>query len=107
MSSKQMLIALALGLSLSGCTTVYKTAGDIEPGFGEAAAYDAAMQTINPAPVYAENGAQPGDNGDRAAQAVKRYRTDQVNARHKEEVQSSRNSGLSTTQTTGSGGSPR
>ena len=39
---------------------------------------NAAMQIINPDPVSAEGGAQPGDNGDKGADAVARYRTDQV-----------------------------
>ena len=39
------------------------------------------------------------------AAAVARYRTDQVNARHKAEVSAARSAGLSTTQ--GSGGGPR
>ena len=107
MSSKRLLVILAASGILSACNTVHKTAGDIDPGFGEAAKYDAALQIINPAPVYAENGAQPGDNGDRGAQAVKRYRTDQVNARHRQEVNSAKAGALSTTQQTGSGGSPR
>ena len=49
-----------------------------DKAFGEAVKYNNAIQTINPAPVYAEQGAQPGDNGDKGAQAVKRYRTDKV-----------------------------
>ena len=40
--------------------------------------YDAAIQTINPAPVYAADAAQPGSNGDVGAKAVERYRTDKV-----------------------------
>jgi hypothetical protein len=39
-----------------------------------------AIQTIDPDPVYAPDGAQPGDNGDKGAQAVKRYRTGDVMA---------------------------
>ena len=104
MSFRRLLI-LAGCAALGACNTVHQTSADIDPGFGEAEVYNAAIQTINPAPVYAENGAQPGDNGDRAAQAVKRYRMDQVNARHKAEAQAARSSGLSTTQNqSGSGG---
>jgi hypothetical protein len=104
-----MLIPLLAGMvAVGGCNTVHKTSADIDPGFGEAAKYDAALQIINPAPVYAENGAMPGDNGDRGAQAIKRYRTDQVNARHKQEVNSARAGALSTTQAQGGGsGGPR
>ena len=46
----------------------------VDPGFGEALRYDQALQTIDPDPVYAENGAKPGDNGEKAAEATKRYR---------------------------------
>jgi len=50
----------------------------VDPGFGETVKYAAAAQTIDPDPVYAPDGAQPGDNGDKGAHAVKRYRTDAV-----------------------------
>jgi hypothetical protein len=52
----------------------------VDPGFGETVKYAAAVQTIDPDPVYAPDGAQPGDNGDKGAHAVKRYRTDAVKA---------------------------
>ena len=75
---------------------------------GEAVKYNAAIQTINPDPVYAAGGALPGDNGDQRRAAVKRYRTDKVSARHKAEANSARSGGLSTTQSTGGGsGGPR
>lgn len=107
MFSRRMLITAVLCAGLGACNTVNKTSADIDPGFGEAVKYDAALQIINPAPVYAEGGALPGDNGDRGAQTVKRYRTDQVNARHRAEVSASRAGALSTTQATGGGGGPR
>jgi len=94
--SSRLLRTLALGAilgqALTACNTVHKNIGQEDPGFGEAAKYNAALQTINPAPVYAEGGAQPGDNGDKGAQAVKRYRTDTVKK-------------LETMQTTGTSGS--
>ncbi len=68
-------IALAL---LAGCDTVNPQTGSLDPGFGEAVKYNAAIQTIDPDPVYAEDGAQPGDSGAKGAAAVKRYRTDAV-----------------------------
>ncbi len=68
-------IALAL---LAGCDTVNPHTGSLDPGFGEAVKYNAAIQTIDPDPVYAEDGAQPGDSGAKGAAAVKRYRTDAV-----------------------------
>jgi hypothetical protein len=77
MSSRLLLAPLALGL-LAGCNTVNPQTGSIDPGFGEAVKYDQAVQTIDPDPVYTADGAQPGDQGDKAAAAVKRYRTDAV-----------------------------
>ena len=77
MSSKLLLASLALGL-LAGCNTVNPQTGSVDPGFGEAVKYDQAVQTIDPDPVYTADGAQPGDHGDKAAAAVKRYRTDAV-----------------------------
>lgn len=79
MSSRLLPIAIA-AVAVCGCSTVKKNIGQEDPAFGEAVKYNAAIQTINPAPVYAAEGAQPGDNGDRGAQAVKRYRTGQVKA---------------------------
>jgi hypothetical protein len=69
--------ALAL-LALGACNTVNSHIGDEDALMGEAVKYDAAIQTINPAPVYTVASAQPGSNGDVGAKAVKRYRTDQV-----------------------------
>jgi hypothetical protein len=89
-------------VALGGCNTVNSHIGDEDPLFGEAAKYNAAIQTINPDPVYDENGAVPGDSGAHGAEAIKRYRTDKVSERHRQESrQNSR--GLSTTG--GSGGS--
>ena len=95
MSSKLMLIAAA-ATALSACSTMNKPVGVEDPGMGEAVKCNAALQTINPTPVYGPNGAQPGDNGDKGAQAVKRYRSDQV-----KQVES-----MGTTAGSGSGGSP-
>ena len=95
MSSKLLLIA-AGGLALGACSTMNKNIGQEDPALGEAAKYNAALQTINPDPVYPPGSAQPGDNGAKGANAVKRYRSDAV-----KQVESM--------QTTGSsgGGSPR
>ena len=72
MSSKLGLIVVsAAALAVSGCSSV-------DPGLGEAQRYDMAIQTIDPDPVYPADSAKPGDNGDKAAQATKRYRTDKV-----------------------------
>jgi predicted small secreted protein len=94
MSSKRLLIAASC-LALAGCNTVDKNIGQEDPYLGEAVRYNAAVQTINPDPVYAADAAQPGDNGKKGADAVKRYRNDQVNQRHRTE--SRQNSALSTT----------
>jgi hypothetical protein len=77
MSYRLLIAPLALGL-LSGCNTVQPLTQSVDPGFGEAAKYNAAVQIIDPYPVYTAEGAQPGDHGDKGAQAVKRYRSNQV-----------------------------
>ena len=79
MSSKLLFVPIGLML-LAGCNTVHPQSESVDPGFGEAQKYNAAVQTIDPDPVYAEDGSQPGENGDRAAQSVKRYRTGSVKA---------------------------
>jgi len=77
MSCKHRVPTLAmvsvLALVASGCAPV-------DPGFGEAQHYDMAIQTIDPDPVYPEEGAKPGDSGVKASEATKRYRTDKVKA---------------------------
>lgn len=82
MSFKHLLIGAGC-LALAACNTANSHIGDEDPYVGEAVRYNAAIQTINPDPVYAENGSQPGDNGEKGAEAVKRYRTDKVNDRHR------------------------
>jgi type IV pilus biogenesis protein CpaD/CtpE len=93
MSSSTRLLLAAATFALAGCNTANTHIGDEDPGMGEAVRYNAALQTINPTPVYPPTAAQPGDNGDKGAHAVKRYRTDQV-----KEVETMR------TSTGGSGG---
>jgi hypothetical protein len=78
MSSKRVLIAAAACAGLAACNTAQTHIGDESPVLGEATAYDNAIQTINPRPVYSANSAQPGSNGEVGAAAVKRYRTDKV-----------------------------
>jgi hypothetical protein len=77
------LLAAAALLALAACRTtsdqhLASQAGSLDAAFGETTKYNAAMQIINPDPVYPDGGAQPGDNGDKGADAVRRYRTDQV-----------------------------
>jgi hypothetical protein len=69
---------LPLLLALGACNTANTHIGDEDPAIGEAVKYDAAIQTINPAPVYSANATQPGSNGDVGASAVKRYRNGAV-----------------------------
>ena len=79
MFSKRVWFAVAACTSLAGCTSLVQShIGDEDPALGEAFRYDTAMQVINPAPVYGPDSTQPGSNGDKGAQAVKRYRTDKV-----------------------------
>ena len=78
MCSKLMLGGPLAVLLLAGCDTLNQNNLSPDPGFGEAAKYNAAVQIIDPDPVYDPDGAQPGDSGDKGAAAVKRYRTDQV-----------------------------
>lgn len=94
MSSRFLLIA-AGSIVLASCNTMYTHIGDVDPGMGEAVAYDSAVEIVNPTPVYSADSAKPGDNGDKGAQAVVRYRTDKV-----KEVQNIRTS-------SGTGGGPR
>ena len=55
-----------------------KNIGQEDPALGESVKYDAALQIINPDPVYPAGAAQPGDSGVKGAAAVKRYRADAV-----------------------------
>ena len=77
MSFKHLLLGASC-LALCACNTANTHIGDEDPYLGEAVRYNAAIQTINPDPVYSANGAQPGSNGEKGAKAVKRYRTDSV-----------------------------
>lgn len=95
MSSRLTLIVSALLLT-SGCSTGYtKHIGEEDPGLGETVKYNAAMQIINPDPVYPPGTAQPGDNGAVGQAAMKRYRTDAVK----------KTEAISSTQTSSGGGS--
>jgi alanyl-tRNA synthetase len=78
--SYKLLLAPAALVLISGCQTspALPQAGSLASGFGEVVKYNTAIQVIDPDPVYPEGGAQPGDHGEKGANAVKRYRTDQV-----------------------------
>jgi hypothetical protein len=100
------LLGLGLGaLALASCNTANTHIGDEDAGLGEAVKYNAALQTINPAPVYTLAEAKPGDNGEHAANAVKRYRNDEVKDRHKAEANAGIAGALSTTRGSSGGGS--
>lgn len=92
MSFKSIVAAALAAPLLAGCAT---QGGDLalsaDPNFGEASRYNAAVQTIDPAPVYAVDGAQPGDHGEKGAAAVERYRNDQVKS--VEQIRTSSDSG--------------
>ena len=64
-----------LTLAVPAVATAMVTAcAPVDAGLGEAVRYDMAIQTVNPDPVYPDDGAQPGDSGEKGADAVKRYR---------------------------------
>ena len=77
MSSKRISLVLAASL-LAGCETIDPVSESTDPGFGETVKYNAAVQTVNPEPVYAAGSALPGEDGQRGAEAAKRYRSDKV-----------------------------
>jgi hypothetical protein len=62
-----LLVTLPL---LAGC--VNEPIGQRDPAIGEAVRFNAAIQTINPDPVYAQGSAQPGDSGTHGAKAVEK-----------------------------------
>jgi hypothetical protein len=66
-----MMLAGTVALGSAACVPT-------DVGLGESVKYAQAVQTIDPDPVYGPDAAQPGDNGDKGSQAVKRYRTNQV-----------------------------
>ena len=78
MSSKLLAAASLSLLVLTGCSSLNQNNISPDPAFGEAAKYNAAVQTVDPDPVYSEEDAQPGENGAKGAAAVRRYRTDSV-----------------------------
>jgi hypothetical protein len=77
MSSKLTAALLVLPL-LAACEGIDPVSESADPGFGEAVKYNAAIQTVNPDPVYDASDAVPGQNGQRGADATKRDRSGQV-----------------------------
>ena len=74
----RLTLPLAALVALGGCNTAQSHIGDEDAFLGEAVKYNAALQTINPDPIYPAEAAKPGDGGAVGAAAVKRYRTDKV-----------------------------
>ena len=70
--SSRFVLVIPASLLLAGCLN--EPIGVRDPSLGEDVKYDAAIQTVNPDPVYPPEAAQPGDNGEHAAKAVERYR---------------------------------
>ena len=99
MSSKRLWLTVLACSAVAGCNTAQTHIGDESATLGEAFRYDAAVQIINPAPVYAANSTQPGSNGDVGANAVKRYRSDKVKQPASQQT--------STSVTGGGGGGPQ
>ncbi len=103
MSCKMIVLGALPLLALAGCESLGQAnspppGASLDPGFGESVKYNAAIQTVDPDPVYAETDAQPGSSGAKGAAAVTRYRTDAV-----KQVES-----LTTTESTsGSGSGPQ
>lgn len=80
MRSKAALIpAGTLLCVMAGCAPV-------DSGFGEAVRYDMAVQTIDPDPVYPENAAKPGGNGEHGQKATERYRKGTTKALRRESI---------------------
>jgi hypothetical protein len=99
--SSRLLGAIATVAMLSGCQSdPLPQAGSLDAGFGEVSRHNAAVQIINPDPVYPAGGAQVGDNGEKGADATKAYRTGKTMDQHKTEA---RQKGTQST-TSGSGG---
>lgn len=79
MSFKRSILCGAALLALGACATTDPVTGSVDRNFGEAVAWNKAVQTINPDGTPATPGAaQPGGSGDVAAGAAERYRTDRV-----------------------------
>ena len=93
MSSKILLLAAA-SLALAACNTTFGDINPSDPALGESVKYNAAVQTIDPDPVYDEGGSQPGDSGAKGAEAVKRYRTGQVTEVQQQTSSSSAGAGV-------------
>ncbi len=75
---RKWIIAVSLGLAVSGCASIedMEFAGYQDPGFGEANRATYAAMVVNPDPVYEDP--IPPTSAEHAAQAIDRYRNDKV-----------------------------
>jgi hypothetical protein len=103
MRCKEILAVLSVTV-LAGCASVDPVSQSPDPAFGESVRYNAAIQTVNPNPVYPADSSQPGERGDVAQESVERLRTGQTGDRHNSEVSSAKSSTVSTTTGVASGG---
>lgn len=104
MNSKlKLMTALAIGASLSGCATVadQEFLGYQDPGFGEANRATYAAMVVNPDPQY--DTPIPLTSAEHAAQAIERYRNDEVKVPERQTTTQSVGGG--TGSSTGSSGS--
>lgn len=71
-------LAMALSLLAAGCTSIAdkELIGFQDPGFGEANRATYAAMVVNPDPQY--DNPIPPTSAEHAAQAIERYRKDQV-----------------------------
>jgi hypothetical protein len=76
--SFRLIGAGAVLLLAAGCNTVDPRTGSVDRSFREAVAWNKAVQTINPDPVYTAEATKPGSDGAKAVGASQRYRTDRV-----------------------------
>ncbi len=72
----RLTLLVAGSVLLAGCLN--EPIAQRDPSLGEAVKFNAAVQTVNPDPVYPEGSAQPGDSGEHGAKAVERYRKGEV-----------------------------
>lgn len=87
-------LVLAMAISASACATVedVEWIGYQDPGFGEANRATYAAMVVNPDPEY--DTPIPATSAEKAAQAIERYRNDQVKQPER----------ISTTENIGGGG---
>lgn len=72
----RLTLLIAGSALLGGCLN--EPIAQRDPSLGEAVKYNAAIQTINPDPVYTDGSARPGDSGEHGVKAVESYRKGQV-----------------------------